>query len=208
MKPRLLDLCSGAGGAARGYQRAGFYVVGVDVRPQPRYAGDEFHQADALTFDLSGFDAIHASPPCQRWTSGARRWRTDGGHPDLIAPVRERLLASGLPFVLENVPAAPLRCDLTLCGSMFGLRLIRHRVFEVHGFAVSQPEHGEHHPQAVTVTGHTGGTSLRDGGQRFGRLADRVQAMGIDWMTNAELVESIPPAYTEWVGAQLLASVR
>src|SRR4051794_5410435 len=135
-RPRLLDLFCGAGGAARGYQRAGFHVVGVDNRPQPRYAGDEFVQADALEWDdFDGFDAVHASPPCQLWAEGSR-WHGNS-HPDLITPLRPLLEQSGLPYIIENVPEAPLRRDVVLCGTQFGLQaegfeVRRHRAFELN----------------------------------------------------------------------------
>src|SRR5574337_20985 len=140
MKPRLLDLFCCAGGCAMGYHRAGFDVVGVDINPQQRYPF-EFHQADAMTFDLSGFDAIHASPPCQAYT--VLGGREDLSHyPDLVDAVRERLQASGKPWIIENVPGAPLRDPITLCGAMFGLRRYRHRLFErdaVAGLAEQLP---------------------------------------------------------------------
>ena len=112
---RLLDLFCGAGGAAMGYHRAGFEVVGIDIAPQPNYPF-EFVQADAMEFPLDGFDAIHASPPCQAYTALAT-----GKHPRLIEPMRERLASSGVPWVIENVVGAPLRQPVLLCGSMFGL---------------------------------------------------------------------------------------
>src|SRR5262252_358856 len=127
-RPRLLDLFCGAGGAAMGYWRAGFDVTGVDVVPQPSYPFT-FVQADALAYPLDGFDAVHASPPCQAYsvaTGNARR----GDHVDLYEPVRRRLEASGLPWVIENVIGAPYRQGVVLCGSMFGLRVRRHRNFE------------------------------------------------------------------------------
>ena len=119
-RPRLLDLFSGAGGAAVGYHRAGFDVVGVDIEPQPHYPF-EFHQADAMTFPSSGFDAIHASPPCQAFSIAAKYKGTAGRHKDLLTPTRTRLQAAGLPWVIENVPGAPMRADYLLCGCMFGL---------------------------------------------------------------------------------------
>src|ERR1041384_1083641 len=113
MRPRLLDLFCSAGGAARGYQRAGFYVVGVDIEPQPRFAGDAFIQADALAFLWGGSDAFHAGPPCQAYVRSGMVAK-DGRHLRLIEPVRERLEASGVPWVIENVPGAPIRSALLL----------------------------------------------------------------------------------------------
>jgi hypothetical protein len=119
VRPRLLDLFCGAGGAAVGYHRAGFDVVGVDINPQPRYPF-EFHQADAMTFPLDGFDAIHASPPCQAYSHGTPPDKRSN-HPDLLDATRDRLNAAGLPWVIENVPRAPLRSPVILCGSQFDL---------------------------------------------------------------------------------------
>ena len=133
MKPRLLDLFSGAGGCARGYHDAGFEVVGVDQVPQPNYPY-EFHQADAMTFPLDGFDAIHASPPCQAHSTIAKQQRVlrPGAyeHPDLVDATRQRLIEAGVPWVIENVPGAPLANAIQLCGSSFGLNVRRHRLFE------------------------------------------------------------------------------
>src|SRR5579864_7523043 len=126
MKPRALDLFCGAGGATKGLQMAGFHVVGVDIKPQPRYCGDEFHQADAVTFSLEGFDFIWASPPCQQFTPlrARQEWKE---YPDHVDAIRQRLMESSVDYVIENVPGAPLGYWITLCGSMFGLRTYRHR---------------------------------------------------------------------------------
>jgi C-5 cytosine-specific DNA methylase len=128
-RPRLLDLFCGAGGAALGYQLAGFHVTGVDIAPQPHYCGDAFYQADAMTFPLDGFDVVTASPPCQAYST-LGRFSPHVTYPDLYEPTRERLTASGLPWVIENVVGAPYRSGFILCGSMFGLRVRRHRNFE------------------------------------------------------------------------------
>ena len=207
-RPRLLDLFAGAGGAAMGYHRAGFKVVGVDNRPQKRFPF-EFHQADALTFPLDGFDAIHASPPCQRFSAASNiHGKPSERHPDLIDWTRVRLLTSGVPFVIENVPGAPLSNPVMLCGTMFdGLRVYRHRLFECHGFTFPQPRpcnhthrmeksKGEYHTLEkspyITCTGHS-----------FQAKSGRI-AMKIDWMTRAELSQAIPPAYTNWIGEHLI----
>ena len=222
MRPRLLDLFCGAGGAAMGYHRAGFEVVGVDLHPQPHYPF-EFHQADAMTFPLEGFDAIHASPPCQRF-SILRHTRIQKGmdHPDLVDPVRVRLVDSGVPWVIENVPGAPLYPVLILCGSMFGLgsrgrQLRRHRLFESsHMMYQLQCNHvGE----AVGVYGHGGNARyVYQDGVRAGRpghrggyqgsAAEKREAMGVDWMNGRELSQAIPPAYTQWIGARLMEALR
>jgi len=200
--PRLLDLFCGAGGAAMGYHRAGFDVVGVDIKPQPRYPFT-FIQADAMTYPLDGFDAIHASPPCQDH-SALSSLHAKHGTGWMLASTRERLEQSGLPWVIENVPGAPMRVDFRLCGCMFGLpRLKRDRWFETswNGFDLRAPCH--HRGRVITVAGHgMDGRYYRDG--VIPSHADRQTAMGIEWMTDAELVQAIPPAYTEYIGAQLL----
>jgi DNA (cytosine-5)-methyltransferase 1 len=200
-RPRLLDLFCGAGGAAMGYARAGFEVVGVDVADQPHYPF-EFRQADAMTFPLDGFDAIHASPPCQDHT----RQYVPHAHGTgwMLAATRERLVEdSGLPWVIENVPGAPMRADLKLCGCMFDLPYLRReRWFETswRAYELRPPCHHPEHPISVTGAGTPTGTWRRYGSVSLARAA---QVMGIDWMTRAELSQAIPPAYTEYVGRAL-----
>jgi DNA (cytosine-5)-methyltransferase 1 len=188
-RPRLLDLFCGAGGCSVGYHRAGFDVVGVDIAAQPHYPF-EFVQADALTFDLDGFDVYHASPPCQAYAN-VTRWRGDqGGHERLIARVRERLEATGRPYVLENVRTRELRPCVVLCGSMFGLPVRRHRGFET-SWRMSP---------LVLACYH------RAGDLPFMHKAERAyaDAMGCGWMSNREARQAIPPAYTEHIGRELL----
>lgn len=204
---RVLDLFCCAGGAGMGLARAGFEVVGVDIEPQPRYPF-EFHQADALTFPLCGFDFIWASPPCQQFC--ALRTREDlSGYPDLIEPIRARLIASGAPYVIENVPGAPVRKDLVLCGAMFGLRSYRHRHFEC-SFPIEQPPHPKHQVR-VNRRGENRREHWANGG--FITITGDVgtycgpQAMGIDWMTGNEMSEAIPPAYAEWIGTKAAAHI-
>jgi DNA (cytosine-5)-methyltransferase 1 len=212
-KPRLLDLFCCAGGAGVGYSRAGFEVVGVDVKPQPRYPFP-FIQADALTLDpdfLASFDAIHASPPCQSYSDLAKRNRNGDRWPRLIEPVRAMLIRTGQPYVIENVDGAPLLDAVVLCGTMFpGLRVLRHRLFETN-FAITPPPHPKH-PKVHTFDrrkSHFGKTDewtdfvqVTGGGNCT--LAAARAAMGIDWMTKGEINESIPPAYTQFVGDLLL----
>lgn len=313
MKPRLLDLFCGAGGCAKGYQRAGFYVVGVDINPQPRYCGDEFVQGDALEYCRQHgheFDAIHASPPCQAYCS-LKSMPNAKKHPDFVVPTREVLRATGLSYVIENVPGAPLIDPTVLCGTMFGLgtgdaELWRHRLFETNwslvlefgmfckhgrrsslaadtigiygtdgrgrstgeiarrrsrticvigqrGIAESCGDrkrsrtimvtgaggvgrdpteerivgkerrktitvtgsHGDaglskarqmKRPNTVGVWGNSGGTSKR-GGLLYFSTAERNEAMGIDWMKGGEISQAIPPAFTEFIGRQLMAAV-
>ena len=208
MKPKLLDLFCGAGGCSVGYARAGFEVVGVDIEPQLRYPF-EFHQADAMPFPLEGFDVIHASPPCQGYSVG-----TGFGHkrlvPRLIGEVRQLLSQTGKPFVIENVMGAKraMSNPIMLCGAMFGIGVVRHRLFET-SFQCCQPDHNCHGKEVdrdlVSVTAH--GPPPRwykkNPGKTFS-LQIWKDAMGIDWMTRDELRDAIPPIYTEFIGKQLL----
>lgn len=190
-----------------GYHRAGFDVVGVDHLPQKRYPF-EFHQADALEFLAAHgqeFDAIHASPPCQQYSR--TRHIHGRNYPDLLGPTRAALEKNGRPFVIENVgDDAPWRNAFMLCGTFFGLRVIRHRYFESSAF-IFAPARSCYHPpdrrcaavgrpiqpgQFVTVAGNISGVKLAG------------EAMGIDWMVRRELVQAIPPAYSEFIGRQLL----
>lgn len=213
VKPRLLDLFCGAGGAAHGYALAGFEVVGVDIAPQPNYPY-EFAQGDVLQegvelFAVDYFDAIHASPPCQRFSRMTDRWKRQSEHPDLIGPTRELLAATGLPYVIENVIGAPLREPICLCGRSFGLAVRRHRLFELGGFAIPLiPPCSCGESPALQVNGHPGGSSVRDPRSRFGSTQEWAVGLGIDWMTGAEMAEAIPPAYTEFIGSQLIELVR
>lgn len=201
---RLLDLGCGAGGCSSGYALAGFDVTGVDIEPQPNYPFP-FVQADALEVTLSSFDVVHASMPCQRWTAyGRRRGVVNERWPDLIGPLRERLVAWGGPYVLENVPGAPLRDPITLCGSMFGLDVRRHRLFESN-VALTAPACA-HHLQTPRFAPATNRSNLRStvevGVWRI-PLGVQQAAMGVDWMTREELSQAIPPAYTRHIGRQL-----
>jgi C-5 cytosine-specific DNA methylase len=212
-KPRLLDLFCCAGGAGVGYSRAGLEVVGVDIKPQPNYPF-AFVQADALALDprfIAFFDAVHASPPCQAYSDLAKRNGNAHKWPRLIEPIRDILMRSGLPYVIENVSGAPLLNAVVLCGTMFsGLRVLRHRLFEAN-FEIVPPPH-RRHPKVHTFDrrkSHFGKTDeWRDFVQVTGggncTLAAAREAMGIDWMTKSEINESIPPAYTLFVGQQLL----
>lgn len=194
-----------------GYYRAGFEVVGVDIRPQPHYPF-EFHQADAMTFGtwmLPLFDAVHASPPCQLFSRAGKLREAQGGKPsslNLIPQTRELLEASGLPYVIENVPGAPLIDAITVCGSAFGLKVRRHRLFESNVPLVGTLCRHKEQGRPVGVY-HVMGDSIPHGGRTAQTLAEGQEAMGIDWMAWDELKESIPPAYTEHIGRQLLAAL-
>jgi DNA (cytosine-5)-methyltransferase 1 len=214
---RILDLFCKAGGAAMGYHQAGFEVVGVDIEPQPRYPF-QFIQADAMKLDegfLSGFHAIHASPPCQRYSDLAKRNRNGATHPDLVEPVRMLLSFIGRPYVIENVEGAPLIDPIVLCGTMFpGLRVLRHRLFETD-WPLSQPTHGKH-PLVYTMDKRKGHYGRLDQETAFVQVtgggncskAAAADAMGIDWMTKEELNQAIPPAYTRFIGEQLMRHLR
>lgn len=211
-KPKLLDLFCKAGGATRGYQLAGFHVTGVDIRPQPRYAGDRFIQADALAYladHWQEYDAVHASPPCQGYSVCAGMpWVKE--RPMLIGAVRDLLRATGKPYAIENVPGAAkyMQAPVSLCGLSFGLKVFRHRLFEC-SFLLLAPSHLSHRGYRI---GHDGFCCVAGGGDSGnGRVpADHRtvaawrRAMGIDWMTQGELAEAVPPAYTNFVGGYLL----
>ncbi|CUW39693.1 conserved protein of unknown function [Magnetospirillum sp. XM-1] len=206
-RPRAIDLCCCAGGASMGLHRAGFDVVGVDIRPQPRYPFT-FILGDAQEADLAGFDFAWASPPCQRWTPHAQQHGTCDDHPDLVTPMRDKLRAWGGAYCIENVPRSPVRPTLILTGDLFGLNTYRKRHFETN-FLVLAPKPGKAfgpktRPGSVTVAGSSGGRSMRDGWQNGDKAAWQA-AMGIDWMTNAEMAEAIPPAYGEFIGRAALA---
>lgn len=208
MKPRLLDLFSGAGGAARGYQLAGFHVTGVDVKDQPRYAGDDFHRADAMTFPLDGFDAIHASPPCQDH-SPLRSVAGEHGTGWMLDATLERLATQPAVWVVENVGSAHNRADFLLCGEMFGLRTIRHRRFTVDPRfpgLLAVPPHVKHRRPTKTrdrVAALAAGYNVSVTGDVGVHLG--AACLGIDWMSGAELSQAIPPSYTQFIGEQLLA---
>jgi DNA (cytosine-5)-methyltransferase 1 len=201
-----------------GYFNAGFEVVGVDIEPEPNYPF-EFIQADALSFvkqvanqrpgwgDDEHFDAIHASPPCQ--FASDLRHRTGGEYMDLITPLRPMLKTTGLPYVIENVPGAPLYDPIMLCGSSFGLgangrQLRRHRLFECSFPVMSLP--CQHRGQPIGVYGTGGGGQMTRGYK--GTPEEYREAMGIDWATRAEIAQAIPPAYTEHIGHYLMAEIK
>ena len=218
-RPLLLDLFCGQGGASKGYADAGFKVIGVDIEPQPHYPFEFMHD-DALQvlgnivnrYQLLGdddqpfqFDAIHASPPCQAYTNAQRINGND--HPDLVAPVRFLLQATGLPYVIENVPGAPLNDAVTLCGEMFGIETYRHREFETN-WPLQQPEHPEHVAKTTKM-----GRPPVDGEYmhivgNFRGVERAREIMGMPWATRDGLREAIPPAYTRFVGQHLMVQVN
>lgn len=242
-RPRLLDLFCKAGGAGVGYHRAGFDVVGVDIEPQPNYPF-QFVQADALAMVqdrlngcwhesyqksalpgmldrcLGHFDAVHASPVCKRYSRVTRTALDPESHPDQIEPIREILVACGLPYVIENVPEAPLVDPVMLCGSMFDLDVQRHRNFETnwgmpqhhwpcrHGiwaprYSPTRSDRKKNPGALARVVSVAGGGHGGPGQQ----IADWRRAMQIDWMNRNEMAQAIPPAYTEWIGRRLLMHI-
>jgi site-specific DNA-cytosine methylase len=214
-RPILLDLFCCAGGAAKGYHDAGFDVVGVDIAPQPNYPYG-FVQTDALEFALRMghlYDAIHASPPCQASSTLTKGTNSGRKYPQLIPATRDALDSIGKPYVIENVQGSDLRRDLTLCGEMFGLGVLRHRYFEVVDFEVESIPHKPHRGRVrgwrhgkyfdgpyVAVYGEGGGK---------GSVEEWQDAMGIHWTNSRkELAEAIPPAYTEFIGRQLITQLE
>ncbi|MFF4378756.1 DNA cytosine methyltransferase [Kitasatospora sp. NPDC001547] len=192
--PRVLDACCGAGGASMGYHLAGFDVVGVDIAPQPNYPF-EFVQADALEFVAEHgheFDLIHGSWPCEHYAT-VTRWRgTPADHPDLVPEGRRIMEATGRPWVIENVPEAPVRRDYLLCGTQFGLRVRRHRAFETSWGATADLVPPCWHRRGLLAFDHSQERAYAD-------------AMGCTWMTNQEARKAIPPAYTHHIAGQYLA---
>jgi DNA (cytosine-5)-methyltransferase 1 len=238
-RPLLLDLFCGAGGCAVGYHRAGFDVVGVDHRPQPRYpfpiilddaletlrmlaAGWAVGPSlpDGKRYARKDFAAIHASPPCQRYSRCRNMvWVRDREYPDLLPATLAALQAIGRPWVVENVPGAPLPFAVELCGTAFGLRLRRHRLFASSLLLLAPTIQCRHRIGDLTLSGNRIGLlgteakayACADGSTRHRRIDANVaaarQAMGIDWMTRAELMQAIPPAFTEYLGHQLLRAI-
>jgi DNA (cytosine-5)-methyltransferase 1 len=218
LKPRLLDLFCGAGGAAAGYDLAGFNVTGVDIVDQPRYPF-RFLKLDALDVlevaahedvELAA-DVIHASPPCQAFTAYRRNAGRVGDYPDLIARTREFLERLDRPYIIENVVGAPLRDPVLLCGSMFDetLDIRRHRLFETN-WTLEPPvwpcRHKLQAAERFQASSNRRPQSRRtlEVGSWDEPLARQQAAMGIDWMTLEELSEAIPPAYTAFIGARLI----
>lgn len=224
MKPRILDLFCGAGGAAMGLHQAGFEVVGVDIKPQPHYPfefveqdtlqalrhlrdGAPIMQTNNLLWHVEDFDALWASPPCQAWTKAAKQWRSEGVvYPELITPTRDYFKSMSKPYVIENVPGAPLLNPIILNGATFGLRVHRERWFEcsfdVPFILLNQGQRPVkmgrpiQKNDVVQPVGH------------FSGVPQTRKAMGIDWMNQGELAQAIPPAYSRFIGEQLMKVLR
>ena len=215
-RPRCLDAFCGAGGAGMGYHRAGFEVVGVDIKPQKNYPF-KFHQGDALDFIAKYghlFDLIHTSPPCQVYSVTAHL--STKTHPDLVPATREVLRATAKPYIIENVVGSPLIEPLVLCGTMFNLRVLRHRLFEIKPNVVLPPGPCQHRGKTAPIMW---GDQKRNGVASVSKLdkyqyisvcgsnfikSDAQIAMDIDWMTSYEMTQAIPPHYTEHIGRELL----
>lgn len=211
MTLRVLDLFCCAGGAARGLQFADYHVTGVDIRPQPRYVGDVFIQADAMSLDWAGYDLIWASPPCQRYCRLTPE-RTRNDHPDLLPEVLMRLREQDTPYICENVQGTEhlMRSPLFLCGTMFGLPIWRHRWFEIGNvatFFLLPPCNHQGHPVLISGRGMLG---VRKGGKRPAEplKATKMDAIGIDWMITAELDQAIPPAYSRFLGERIMEALQ
>lgn len=211
-RPRLLDLFCGAGGAAMGYHQAGFEVIGVDIKPQPHYPF-RFIEADALNFmvmenacSFYDFDVIHASPPCQLWAEVAQGRK--GKHPDLLTPTRELLKLGDIPYVIENVPPAPMPDSFILCGAAFGLPIIRHRRFEWTLGHVLVPNGGCPQTRFNRAVDH--GPGFYPYARKKWETAWREHVLPVvwPWMDLDEAGQAIPPAYTEWIGTQLMEALK
>lgn len=212
-RPLLVDGYCCQGGAGEGYRRAGFDVLGVDIAPQPRYPFPMV-QADLLEFlrsaNLASVAAFHVSPPCHDHTVLSSLSGLDGtGH--LLADTRAFLAGQDKPWVIENTPGAPMRADLTLCGAMFGLRTYRHRWFEIDPrlpILLAERSHPAHRVPAST-RGRKDHWDAGGNATVTGNIGSYVgpEAMGIDWMTGYGLSQAIPPAYTEFIGRQLIEAL-
>lgn len=220
MKKFLLDTFCKAGGCSVGYHRAGFEVVGVDIEPQPNYPF-KFFKMDAIEFIQKygkDFNVIHASPPCQAYSRSTAKFRKDGKtYPDLIEVTREVLNQTGRPYIIENVPGSKIRPDIKLCGEMFGLLVIRWRWFELHDIFMLQP--GKPQIKKNMVTNGERVSVFGNGNYRTSKnnklpvfkkstVKDTwAYAMDINWMTVKEMAEAIPPAYTEYIGNNIIDQI-
>jgi DNA (cytosine-5)-methyltransferase 1 len=204
---KLLDLYCCAGGASFGYEQAGFEVVGVDIDPQPKYRGN-FVQADAIEYlkaNWQNFDAIHASPPCQRYSTSSMQFRLTGKvYPDLIEATRIELIKTGKPYIIENVPKSPLINPIELCGTMFGLRTYRHRLFESN-IELTVPLHPKHVNKNAPMGRRAKPNEFIQYVGHFSGVRIVGEMTGLTWLGQYELAQSIPPAYTKFIGEQMIS---
>lgn len=211
-RPRLLDLFCGQGGAAWGYHLAGFQVTGVDIRPMPLLPSEiTFIHGDALEYLAEHgheYDAVHASPPCRAYTgarhSAPRRYL----HPDLVGPVRDALIRTGRPYVIENVPGAPLEDPVLLCGAMYGLETYRHRLFEASwDLGATAPSHPVHRARTARMGRRAGQGEFHSFVGNFPGLDVAREVMGMGWANQDGIRQAVPPVYTRWVGLSLMSEV-
>ncbi len=203
---KALDLFCCCGGMSKGFHDAGFECTGIDITDNHNYPYF-FGHYDVFNLPLEvfeQFDLIHASPPCQHYFYGINQEHRNN-FPDLIDKTRQLLLKTGKPFIIENIPNAPLRKDLILCGEMFGLRVIRHRIFEINGFKVPQPLHPKHKPPIAKNRSYYAQVAGHGGNSYSFKMGDHKNAMGIDWVSKKEhLTQMIPPKYAEYIARQFL----
>lgn len=222
IKPKLLDLCCKAGGCSKGYADAGFDVYGVDIAPQPNYVHPgKFIQADAIEYLRNYghlFDVVHASPPCQKWSRGSAMQRKKGKeYVDIIDDIRILMQELGKPAIIENVPLSPVRPDIVLRGDLFDLKVIRKRHFEVINWYALQPELpnkklSRSSGNYICIYGNASWKSSARGmpvtiptWKKDTIRETWAYAMGIDWyMKDTEIANAIPPAYTKYIGEQLM----
>jgi DNA (cytosine-5)-methyltransferase 1 len=201
---KALDLFCGAGGASMGLHRAGFEVTGIDIKHQPRYPF-QFIQGDAMEASLDGYDLVWASPPCQRYTMAQNAAKNANAHPDLIPATRAKLEEFGGPWIMENVVGAPLRNPAIICGLSLGLKVKRHRLFESNLLLLTPPCPRHDQNYFVIFGQEVRSRRTGDAAGRKNKIAEGRKAMGIDWMTRAELSEAIPPAYSELLAKQVMS---
>ena len=202
----LLDLFCGGGGASYGYELAGFCVTGVDIKQQPKYRG-KFIQSDAIEYLKAHFheyDVIHASPPCQAYSMASMQFRKSGKvYVDLINITRQELIKTGKPYIIENVPSSPLINPIELCGTMFGLRTYRHRLFESN-IELDKPPHFSHTFKNAKMGRKPNGYEFIQYVGNFSGVKMVQNITGLFWLGQKELAQSIPPQYTKYIGKQIM----
>lgn len=207
---KLLDLYCCGGGAGYGYEKAGFDVTGIDIEPQPKHRGN-FIQADAIEYlkeHWSEYDVVHASPPCQAYSSASMQFRIAGKeYIDLIELTRIELIKTGLPYIIENVPGSPLINPIELCGAMFGMKTYRHRLFESNINLVA-PEHPKHANKNAKMGRKPASDDFIQYVGHFSGVDEVRKMTGLYWLGQYELAQSIPPQYTEFIGRQVIEIIQ